>query len=546
MELVRQYAAHRSESAFAALVSRHTNLVYSAALRRVSDPQLAEEVTQAVFIILARKADSLDDKTILPGWLYRTAGFVSGSALKQEHRRQRREQEAYMQSTLNETGTDAAWQQMSPLLEEAMLRLGQTDRDALVLRYFEGRSLNEVGTALGASEDAAKKRVTRAVEKLRSFFTKRGVVVPAAVLTAAISANSVHAAPATLVKTATVAALAKGTAISSSTLTLIHGGLKLMAWTQAKTAIITGAIVLLAVGGGTAVYETHAASRAASAAPVELKIKWDTGKKYSLQCELSQDAETKAPSQPQPIKETLKWQQDFDLSPLKQLPDGGWQLELKIGREAMTNLSGTNITRSFDSTQNTGNSRNQLAILGAIIGTRLDYIIAADGKVQRVAGVEKLAGHIAAIGTPQQQRLFNELFGGDTFRSYMAFNEVLPNRVVKVGESWPVTREETNSIGVLAVTITFTFKNWAQHGEHTCARVEYTGSISSKTVSAASGALVQIDKAKVSGVAWYDPELGILVGAEQNEELSLKITTPRETATKQTHSKARWTLAEVQ
>ena len=153
MELVRQYAAHQSESAFAALVSRHTNLVYSASLRLVRDPQLAEEVTQAVFIILAQKAGSFDEKTILAGWLYRTACYISNSALKGEYRRQRREQEAYMQSTLDEAGTDAAWKQMSPLLEEAMLRLGQTDRDALVLRFFEGRSLNEVGAALGASED---------------------------------------------------------------------------------------------------------------------------------------------------------------------------------------------------------------------------------------------------------------------------------------------------------------------------------------------------------------------------------------------------------
>jgi len=212
LELVRQYAAQQSESAFAALVLRHTNLVYSVSLRLVRDPQLAEEVTQAVFIILARKAGSFEEETILPGWLYRTAGFVSRSALKQEYRRQRREQEAYMQSKLDETGTDAAWKQMSPLLEEAMLRLGQTDRDALVLRFFEGRSLNEVGAALGASEDAAKKRVSRAVEKLRGFFTKRGVALPAGVLTAAITSHSVQAAPVELAKTVTSVALAKGAA----------------------------------------------------------------------------------------------------------------------------------------------------------------------------------------------------------------------------------------------------------------------------------------------------------------------------------------------
>ncbi len=143
---------------------------------------------------------------------------------------------------------------MSPLLEEAMLRLGQTDRDALVLRFFEGRSLNEVGAALGASEDAAKKRVNRAVEKLRAFFTRREIVLPAAVMTAAISANSVQAAPVALAKTVTAVAIAKGAAASGSTLTLIKGALKIMAWSKMKTAIVLGAsVVLLAgIGAGTA------------------------------------------------------------------------------------------------------------------------------------------------------------------------------------------------------------------------------------------------------------------------------------------------------
>jgi hypothetical protein len=151
-----------------------------------------------------------------------------------------------MESTLNEIKTDAAWQQMAPMLEEAMLRLGQTDRDALVLRFFEGRSLNEVGSALGASEDAAKKRVNRAVEKLRGFFTRRGVVLPATVFMAAISANSVQAAPAALATAITAIGVAKGASASGSTLTLIKGALKIMAWTKAKTAIVVGVAVILA------------------------------------------------------------------------------------------------------------------------------------------------------------------------------------------------------------------------------------------------------------------------------------------------------------
>jgi len=252
MPLVREFTARQSENAFATLVSRHTNLVYSAALRQTRDPQLAEEVTQVVFILLARKAATLGAKTILTGWLYRTACYVSGSALKRERRRQHREQEAFMQSELD-AQAGPIWNQLSPLLDEAMLRLGQTDRDALVLRYFEGRSLNEVGFALGASEDAAKKRVNRALEKLRKFFAKRGVDSTTSAIAETISANSVLIAPATLAKTVTAVALAKGATASISTLTLIKGALKIMAWTKAKTAIVVGVGVLLAVGTTTTV-----------------------------------------------------------------------------------------------------------------------------------------------------------------------------------------------------------------------------------------------------------------------------------------------------
>jgi len=250
MDLVREYVCSQSESAFATLVNRYTNLVYSAALRQSRDPQLAEEVTQAVFILFARKAASLGRDTILPSWLYRTACYVSKTALKQQIGRQHREQEAYMQS--NEIEMAMVWEQVSPFLDEAMLRLSRADRDALILRFFEGRSLNEVGAALGASEDAAKKRVSRAVDRLRDYFYKRGIDSTADALGETISAHSIHAAPALLAQTVTAVALAKGATASASTLTLIKGALKLMAWTKAKTAVVIG-IAALCMAGSTAV-----------------------------------------------------------------------------------------------------------------------------------------------------------------------------------------------------------------------------------------------------------------------------------------------------
>jgi RNA polymerase sigma factor (sigma-70 family) len=271
LTLLREFAAAHSEAAFAALVSRHVNLVYSVALRQVRDPLMAEEITQAVFIILARKADAISDKTILPGWLCRTARYAGTEALRKQRRRQQREQEAYMQSLLNEPETET-WTHIAPLLDGAMETLGRKDHDALVLRFFEGKNFAEVGAALGANEDNARMRVNRALEKLRKIFTKRGVSSTTAILAGAISANSVQAAPLGLAKSVTLVAMTKGVAASGYTLTLIKGALKIMAWTKAKTAIVVGVGVILTAGTATPIfihhYKAQSSLRAANAEQV--------------------------------------------------------------------------------------------------------------------------------------------------------------------------------------------------------------------------------------------------------------------------------------
>jgi RNA polymerase sigma factor (sigma-70 family) len=253
--LLREYAETGSEAAFTALVERYVNLVYSTALRSVGNPHAAEEITQAVFIILAKKAPGLSQRTVLSGWLYQTTRLTAANFLRTEIRRQHREQEAYMQSLLNEPEPEI-WPQIAPLLDAAMGRLGESDRNAIVLRFFENKNLREVGLALGTSEDAAKMRVSRTLEKLRKFFAKRGVAFSAAVIAGAVSTNSIQAAPVGLAKSITAVAIAKGAAAGGSTLTLVKGALKLLAWAKAKTAIVVGTTMVLAAGTTMVVVET--------------------------------------------------------------------------------------------------------------------------------------------------------------------------------------------------------------------------------------------------------------------------------------------------
>ena len=245
--LLREFAERRSEPAFAEIVARHVNKVYSVALRHTRNPHSAEEITQVVFVILVQKAKKLHPPVVLSGWLYQTARLTAVTLLRSDIRRARREQEALMQTPPSGYDDDP-WPHLAPLLDDAMARLSATDRHAVVLRYFDGRSLKEVGAALGGSEDAAKMRVNRAVEKLRKFFARRGVTLTAAATAGAVSAHSVQAAPPTLAKTIAAVALAKGVATGSSTLALLKGTLKFMAWTNAKPAAAVAAAAILLIG----------------------------------------------------------------------------------------------------------------------------------------------------------------------------------------------------------------------------------------------------------------------------------------------------------
>jgi RNA polymerase sigma factor (sigma-70 family) len=252
LELLDQYARENRQEAFAALLDRHLKLVYSAALRQVRSPELAEEVAQSVFTDLARNAGKLEPKTILTAWLYQVTRRTAIDVVRRESRRQLREQIAFDMNNTNSNSSE--WTAIEPLLDEAMESLDQSDRTAILLRFFEDKSLREVGQTLGTSEDAAQKRVSRALDLLREYFSKRGRAVAAGGLAAIITANAAQSAPAGL-----RAAILTSAAFSGASAPLVGtiGITKTLVMTTLQKALI-GATLAAALGTG--LYEAQRAS----------------------------------------------------------------------------------------------------------------------------------------------------------------------------------------------------------------------------------------------------------------------------------------------
>ncbi|MBI5381769.1 MAG: sigma-70 family RNA polymerase sigma factor [Opitutae bacterium] len=246
-ELLCVFAATGGEQAFAELVRRQINLVYSTALRQVGgDAHLAADVTQGVFLALARSAQTLTDRSVLSGWLYTTTRFLAAKAVRTEQRWRVRTQEAHaMNEILHDSGPEPVWADISPLLDEAMHALGERDREAILLRFFENRPFAEIGAVCGLAENAARMRVERALEKLRVQLAKRGITSTAAALGGVLAGQPAIAAPAGLVATATGVALASVS--TGGSIAAFGGILKFMSTSKLALGVV-GAVLVVAAG----------------------------------------------------------------------------------------------------------------------------------------------------------------------------------------------------------------------------------------------------------------------------------------------------------
>src|SRR3954471_8595308 len=234
-ELLRHYVQDGAEDSFGELLQRHVNLVYSAALRQVQgDVHLAQDVAQCVFSDLARKARSLQTRDSLAGWLYTSTHFAAAKAVRREQRRRQREQEAAPMHH-NEPAPD--WEQLRPLLDSAMHRLKESDRQAILMRYLEKRSLGEIALQIGLTENAARMRVERALDKLRLYLSSKGANTSATRIASPLSANQIETGPAGV-----ALALTNGALATAAETGMIAQFINLFVMTKVKTSIVAAVL----------------------------------------------------------------------------------------------------------------------------------------------------------------------------------------------------------------------------------------------------------------------------------------------------------------
>jgi RNA polymerase sigma-70 factor (ECF subfamily) len=274
--LLRRYAESHDDAAFALLVRRYVDLVYSAAVRRVGDRHLAEDVTQAVFVVLAQRARSVRDDAPLSAWILSTVRYCAANALKMEARRQRHERAAAEESrhsgACSSNPTDVLlWQEVAQQLDDAVLSLPAADRSAVLLRYFESRGLADIAASLNVTEGAAKQRLSRALEKLRNKLSRRAGsllgVSDSAAMAALLASHAVRSAPPGLVSSA-LAAATGGAAATGAGISIAKGAMTMMTWAKSKlvAAAIVGVMVVGGTGGVIAVKEARAAEKPAAPA----------------------------------------------------------------------------------------------------------------------------------------------------------------------------------------------------------------------------------------------------------------------------------------
>lgn len=388
-ELLRQYVEGRSEAAFAALVKRHLDMVFSAARRQVGgDAHRAQDVAQTVFADLARKAPALTAHTALVGWLYTSTHFAAAKVRRHEQRRAQREKEAHaMHELLDSVADRVDWERLRPVLDQAMHALKPRDREAVLLRFFENRSFAEVGRHLGLGENAARMSVERALDKLGGLLAQRGITSSTAALSVALSHQAVAAAPAGM-----AAAVASG-ALGHAALLGSAGVGALLASFMAHTKLTFGLAALaglLAIGTGV-VTETRAARIATEIAGLAQETAELTVRRQEIEARLAPPEETRPPSQVTVAPEAAEPAETKSEQFTRALLNDPETIRLRAQRERMsTSRKLTGLYRDLSWTA------AQIAQFEGIVEAAITEDFQQQGGVQIKAGAMTLSPEIAA------------------------------------------------------------------------------------------------------------------------------------------------------
>jgi len=292
-------------------------------------------------------------------------------------------------------------------------------------------------------------------------------------------------------------------------------------------------------------------STAQANGPAELKLKWEMGKTYTMEMSLNQNSEIDIPDRPQPMEQVMKLSEGYHFLPVKDLDNGGHQVELDFDSEALELSENGRDMINFDSTKNATIAPNDpaapvAAVMRAMLGVPLDYTFGADGLVEKIDGTDALQSRINAAAGPQQRAQMQQMFSKDTLKQYASFGESLPDHPVNIGDTWTVNRDLTTPAGVMTINMTYTFKDWQQVNGHNCAHMVATGDIATKAASIAmAGVKVDIQSGTISGDDWFDPALGMMVALNSDQDLTMKITARGRTMMEKTKQNIQMSLADM-
>ena len=299
-------------------------------------------------------------------------------------------------------------------------------------------------------------------------------------------------------------------------------------------------------GAGASTSTASAAAAPASGNTADMRVKWPVGTKYSMRMELVQSVETKVPNMPEPVVQKVNISQNFDIGAIRELPNGGRELEMQFKSQTLeVDQNGTEALK-FDSsepaTQEPADSIKPL--LRKMIGPKIYYTTTATGSVDKVEGVDAMMNQMGFNRKSQEQAMFKQLFSEETLKRYGEFGDMMPNREVKVGESWSVNRTIPTGVGDITTDMKYTFKKWDPQSGRRCALIATTGDLASAP-GGTTATPIKIEKGKMGGDIWFDPELGMVVNENITEDMTLKVTAGTQNLTPQINQRIHISLLDV-